>query len=75
MKERICILQKSKKQAIDTAINTPDIAIIQGPPGTGKTTVIRAIVRRIVELWDSKAKILITSTQHDAVDNAVESID
>lgn len=66
---------EKQKQAIDTAINTPDIAIIQGPPGTGKTTVIRAIVRRIAELWDSKAKILITSTQHDAVDNAVESID
>lgn len=25
-------------------------------------------------MWDSKAKILITSTQHDAVDNAVEEI-
>lgn len=66
---------EKQKQAIDTAINTPDIAIIQGPPGTGKTTIIRAIVKRIAELWDSKAKILITSTQHDAVDNAVESID
>lgn len=25
-------------------------------------------------MWDSKAKILITSTQHDAVDNAIEEI-
>ncbi len=63
-----------QKEAIDAAINTPDIALIQGPPGTGKTTVIRAIVKRIDELWDSKAKILISSTQHDAVDNAVEKI-
>ena len=65
---------EKQKRAIDAAINTPDIAIIQGPPGTGKTTVIKAIVKRIDELWDSKAKILITSTQHDAVDNAVEEI-
>lgn len=65
---------EKQKRAIDAAINTPDIAIIQGPPGTGKTTVIKAIVKRIDELWGSKAKILITSTQHDAVDNAVEEI-
>lgn len=65
---------EKQKIALDAAINTPDIAIIQGPPGTGKTTVIKAIVKRIDELWDSKAKILITSTQHDAVDNAVEGI-
>ncbi len=65
---------EKQKIALDTAINTPDIAIVQGPPGTGKTTVIKAIVKRIDELWNSKAKILITSTQHDAVDNAVEDI-
>lgn len=65
---------EKQKTALDAAINTPDIAIIQGPPGTGKTTVIKAIVKRIDELWNSKAKILITSTQHDAVDNAVEEI-
>ena len=65
---------EKQKTALDAAINTPDIAIIQGPPGTGKTTVIKAIVKRIDEIWNSKAKILITSTQHDAVDNAVEGI-
>lgn len=65
---------EKQKQAIDIAINTPDIAVIQGPPGTGKTTVIRSIVERIDELENSKAKILIASTQHDAVDNAVENI-
>lgn len=65
---------EKQKIALDIAINTPDIAIIQGPPGTGKTTVIKSIVKRIDELWHSKAKILITSTQHDAVDNAVEKI-
>ncbi|WP_026527784.1 DEAD/DEAH box helicase [Butyrivibrio sp. VCD2006] len=65
---------EKQKHAIDVAINTPDIAVIQGPPGTGKTSVIKAIVKRIDELWNSKAKILITSTQHDAVDNAVKEV-
>ncbi|WP_029232547.1 DEAD/DEAH box helicase [Butyrivibrio sp. VCB2006] len=65
---------EKQKHAIDVAINTPDIAVIQGPPGTGKTSVIKAIVKRIDELSNSKAKILITSTQHDAVDNAVKEV-
>lgn len=63
-----------QKEAISTAINTPDIALIQGPPGTGKTTVIRAIIERIDELENGNARILISSTQHDAVDNAVQKI-
>ncbi len=63
-----------QKKAIDAALNTPDIAIIQGPPGTGKTTVIRAIVKRIDEIENGLAKILISSTQHDAVDNASEGV-
>ncbi len=65
---------EKQKLALDAAINTPDIALIQGPPGTGKTTIIKALIRRIEELWDSKAKILLTSTQHDAVDNAAAEI-
>ena len=31
----------NQEEAIDIALNTPDIAIVQGPPGTGKTTVLR----------------------------------
>ena len=63
-----------QKEAIRVAINTPDIAVIQGPPGTGKTKVIKAIVERINEIENGKARILITSTQHDAVENAVSDI-
>ena len=63
-----------QKEAIKVAINTPDIAIIQGPPGTGKTKVIKAIVERINELEGGEARILITSTQHDAVDNAIDGV-
>lgn len=63
-----------QKKAISAALNTPDVAIIQGPPGTGKTTVIQAIIERINETENGKARILITSTQHDAVDNASSGV-
>lgn len=63
-----------QKEAIRIAVNTPDIAVIQGPPGTGKTQAIKAIVARINELENGAARILITSTQHDAVDNAVKGM-
>lgn len=62
-------------QAIDNAINTPDISLILGPPGTGKTTVIKGIVSRFEELFKKNnpneiPDILISSFQHEAVDNA-----
>lgn len=63
-----------QRKAIHIAINTPDIAVIQGPPGTGKTQVIKAIIERINELEDGNARILISSTQHDAVDNAIKGV-
>lgn len=61
--------------AIDYAINTPDICLIQGPPGTGKTKVITAIERRLAELADEglevSHRILVSAAQHDAVENVV----
>ena len=66
-------------QAIDIALNTPDIAVIQGPPGTGKTTVITAILERLNELSDKSnvapGQVLVTSLQHDAVQNIIERIE
>lgn len=63
-----------QEQAIDIAINTPDIALIQGPPGTGKTRVIAAVQARLGELYAEvdhySSRILLTSTQHVAVENA-----
>ena len=68
----------NQKKAIEIALNTPDIAIIQGPPGTGKTTVITAIVERMNELFDKRenksGRILLTSYQHDAINNVIERI-
>ena len=70
------IFNEEQKKAIDNAINTPDISLILGPPGTGKTTVIKAIVARFEDLFKKKnpnemPQILISSFQHEAVDNAV----
>lgn len=68
-----------QREAIEIALNTPDIAIIQGPPGTGKTTVILGILKRLNEISDSSdgifGKNLISAFQHDAVINAVERIE
>lgn len=61
--------------ALEAALNTPDIAIIIGPPGTGKTQVIAALQRRLAELFEDQAiagQVLVSSFQHDAVDNALD---
>lgn len=66
-------------QAVDLAINSRDIVVIQGPPGTGKTRVIAAIQARLAEIGkDASAlskRVLLTSYQHDAVANLVQSAD
>lgn len=62
--------------ALRAALNTPDIAVIQGPPGTGKTEVIAALQTRLVEEGKKTAlvsrQMLLTSSQHEAVDNLIE---
>ena len=82
------LLNERQKEAIDLAINTPDFAVIQGPPGTGKTTVIKGICERFREIFETEErqkqklnpkyivqspKILITSFQNEAVDNAISA--
>jgi len=68
-----------QEKAIETALNTPDIALIQGPPGTGKTTVIAAILERLNEMADKrgasvKGQVLLTGFQHDAVENMIKRL-
>jgi len=68
----------SQKEAIYVALNTPDIAIIQGPPGTGKTTVITSLIERLAEEVEKRENyndlVLLSSFQHDAVENAIDKI-
>jgi CHASE3 domain sensor protein len=61
-----------QKRAVEAALNTNDICLIQGPPGTGKTSVIQTIMKCLME--QGKDKILLTSFQHLAVDNAMEGL-
>ena len=81
-------LNEEQIEALKLAVNTPDIALIQGPPGTGKTTVIKAICERFREIFEAEEKqlqkvnpehmlrspkILISSFQNEAVDNAIST--
>ena len=65
-----------QRNALDVALNTPDIALIQGPPGTGKTRVIAALQARLAQHDEAvgdkglAGNTLLTSYQHDAVENA-----
>ena len=66
-----------QEEALRIAINTPDITLIQGPPGTGKTKVITAIQASLAEIEKNQNgtvshRLLLTSYQHDAVENAAE---
>ena len=86
--EKADLLNDAQEKAVELAINTPDIALIQGPPGTGKTTVIKAICERFRESFEKtekdhqkidpehtikSPKILISSFQNEAVDNAISA--
>jgi hypothetical protein len=74
-------LTANQKEAVDIAINTPDIAIIQGPPGTGKSTVIAAICERLLELAEKDGNkifgskcILVSAFQNDTVEHISSKI-
>ena len=66
---------QKQEQAIGLALNTPDFAIVIGPPGTGKTQVITALQQCIAETGHPNVpvqhQVLVSSYQHDAVDNAI----
>jgi len=66
-------LDDSKRNAIRRALATDDFLLVQGPPGTGKT---RFIVHLILEELrrNPRARILITSQTHVAIDNAIEKL-
>lgn len=63
-----------QRHALKVALDTPDIALIIGPPGTGKTQVIAALLRRLTDEYKDhslRGQVLVSSYQHDAVDNAL----
>jgi hypothetical protein len=61
-----------QRAALLLALRTPDLLLVQGPPGTGKTRFITDLLRCLDQLGDkalSMNRTLISSVQHDAVDN------
>lgn len=64
-------LNKNQIDAVNTALNAPDICLIQGPPGTGKTTVIAELCNQVTLRG---GKVLISSQSNLAVDNALSRL-
>ena len=62
------------REALNIALNTPDIAVIQGPPGTGKTTLINGIISRLNLMGKRKYKIHVATEQHEALYNVVNKL-
>lgn len=75
-------LTQDQLDAVDYAINTPDIVVIQGPPGTGKSTVIAVIAERLMEIAEKEAEkmkgdekiILVSAFQNDTVEHIASKI-
>ncbi|KAG7097929.1 hypothetical protein E1B28_005240 [Marasmius oreades] len=68
--EHIAGLNDSQETAIRSCRGP--LSLIWGPPGTGKTTVIVQILRGLVKTKDETARILMTASTHNAVDNVLE---
>ena len=66
-------LDDSKREAIETALGSPDIYVVQGPPGTGKTSFIAELVEQTLAR-NSEARVLIASQTNVAVDNALQRL-
>ena len=64
-------LNKEQRQAVASAINAPDFAVILGPPGTGKTAVIVEILAQLAKREKRALAVAVTNT---AVDNIVERL-
>jgi serine/threonine protein kinase len=66
-------LDDRKREAIETAVGSPDIYVVQGPPGTGKTSFIAELVEQTLSS-NSEARVLIASQTNVAVDNALQRL-
>jgi serine/threonine protein kinase len=60
-------------ELIQKILNTIPMFLVQGPPGTGKTWLASSVVARILEI-DPYARILVSSKDHEPLDNLVEAV-
>ncbi|ARU92184.1 superfamily I DNA/RNA helicase [Spiroplasma clarkii] len=61
-------LNREQKDAVIKALNSKDIFMLQGPPGTGKTQVICEIIYQLSKM---DRKILVSSQNHQAINNVI----
>ncbi len=64
----------SQLRAMKLAFENGGLIAIQGPPGTGKTSVVAAIEQLYAGATtplDRRAAVLVSATQHDAVENVL----
>ncbi len=66
-------LNESQQKAVALALAAYSIAAVQGPPGTGKTTFIAESIREMCST-NPRARILIASQTHIALDNALRQV-
>jgi superfamily I DNA and/or RNA helicase/serine/threonine protein kinase len=66
-------LDLPKQTAVAQALGCEDLLVVEGPPGTGKTTFITELILQTIRR-NPKARILLTSQTHVALDNAVERL-
>ncbi|MFZ7337027.1 DEAD/DEAH box helicase [Comamonas jiangduensis] len=60
-------------KVVQKALAAKDLFFIQGPPGTGKTTAIVEIILQTIKA-KPRARILVCSETHVAVDNALDRL-
>lgn len=66
-------LNKSQQEVVRSTLSMQDFLLVQGPPGTGKTTFITEVILQTLQ-QNPKARILLSSQTHVALDNALERI-
>ena len=66
-------LDDAKRRSVEMALGSEDILLVEGPPGTGKTTFISELIVQTLKS-NPRARILLTSQTHVALDNAVERL-
>ena len=67
-------LDDDKKDAVRSALGTPDLLVVEGPPGTGKTKFITELVAQVLKRTPG-ARILISSQTNVALDHALVNIE
>lgn len=64
-------LNQWQKEAVKTALEVKDVALVHGPPGTGKTTALIEIIRQAVAAGHF---VFATAPSNTACDNLLEGL-